>query len=189
MLHDIGKIAVPQHILNKEGKLTDEERKIMERHAQYGYDILYNNYHITPRIRAAVRCHHENEDGSGYPVKLKGKSIPLFARIIHVADVYDALCKKRAYKDKFLHSESVEYILGGSGTMFDVDIVREFLKIIVVYPIGCDIELSDGSLARVVKNYVDFPLRPKVVVGGNVLDLAHDKSTYNLTVMHEVSDL
>lgn len=189
MLHDIGKIAIPHNILNKDGKLTDEERKIIERHPQYGYDILYNNYHITPRIRAAVRCHHENIDGTGYPLKLKGKSIPLFARIIHMADVYDALCKKRAYKDKFLHSESIEYLLGGSGTMFDIDLVREFLKVIVAYPVGCDIELSNGSVAHVVKNYVDFPLRPKVVVGGNVLDLAHDKSTYNLTVVHEVSDL
>lgn len=189
MLHDIGKLLIPSEILNKKGELTREERLLIEEHPRLGYDMLYDDVSVTPRIRAAILCHHENDDGTGYPVGLGGKAIPLLARIIHVADVYDALCRKRAYKDKFLHTESIEYLLGGSGTLFDIDVVKNFLQVIVVYPIGCSIELSNGSTAQVVKNFSEFPLRPKVVSNGIVIDLAHDKSTYNVTVTKEISDL
>ena len=106
MLHDIGKTMIDTSILDKPGKLTDEERAIINKHPQIGYDMLYGNPGISAATRAGVLLHHENEDGSGYPKGLSGNEIPLIAKIIHVADVYDALCSKRAYKARLLQRAS-----------------------------------------------------------------------------------
>ena len=188
LLHDCGKRAVDKRILNKPGKLTPEERAIMERHTQYGYDMLYNRSEIRAESRACALCHHENADGSGYPKGLAGGEIPPLAMIVHVADVYDALVKKRSYKPGFCQSEAVEYLMGGCGTLFDLECVRSFLKYIAVYPVGCDVELSDGRRGRVVANTPGHAARPTVVCGGKVLDLASDRSLLSVTVAREVTE-
>ncbi len=129
LLHDIGKIRIPPEILYKPGKLTEEEFEIMKMHPIYGEQIVYpiaSLRHLCPVIRG----HHERWDGKGYPDGLKGEDIPLAARIIAVADVFDALAAERPYK-KGMPIEKVRNILiEGKGSHFDPDLVDAFLKVI-----------------------------------------------------------
>jgi len=128
-LHDIGKIAVSDTILNKPGKLTDEEFVIMKKHTVFGCDILKNA--DSPYIRggaAIARYHHEKYDGTGYPEGLKGEDIPLDARIVALADVFDALTSKRPYKRAWAFEDAVAYILDAKGTHFDPKAVDSFME-------------------------------------------------------------
>lgn len=185
MLHDLGKMSIPKSILNKPGKLTDEEWEIMKTHPQRGYDMLYTNELVPPQARACVLCHHENHDGSGYPNGLSGEDIPLPARIVHIADVYDAMCQKRAYKEKYDPVEVVEFIYAKTGTMFDPQVVNSFLRSVVIYPVGSDVTLSDGRQAHVIKNRASYVTRPVVCIKDTkeILDLAMDPSTYSITIV------
>ena len=98
LLHDIGKLQIPTKLLHKPGKLTPEEYEEMKKHSEYGYELLKDNVMMTSKIKMGVYMHHENVDGTGYPLGLEGDQIYLFAKIIHIADVYDAICSKRSYK-------------------------------------------------------------------------------------------
>lgn len=127
LLHDIGKMAVPDDILLKPEPLTDEEWTIMRRHPQLAYDWLVS----IPFLRHALEIpyyHHEKWDGSGYPHGLKGELIPLGARIFTIADVWDALTNDRPYRRAWPHSKAIEYIRANSGTYFDPQIVQVFLS-------------------------------------------------------------
>lgn len=132
-LHDIGKVGIPDNILLKPGKLTNEEFEIMKTHTTIGYETLLevhnsykNNYFIKLGMEVA-RYHHEKWDGTGYPQGLIGKSIPVSARIMALVDVYDALRSKRVYKEPFSHKRTCEIIKEGSGKHFDPVIVEVFL--------------------------------------------------------------
>lgn len=184
VLHDLGKRAIPKEILNKEGALTDEERHAMMQHPQCGYDMLYDNTNISAFVRSAILSHHENWDGTGYPRRLAGKDIPQFGMVIHVADVYDALVRKRTYKDRFLQKEAVEYLMANCGTMFDIDIVNTFLNYLVVYPVGSTVKLSTGQTAHVVQNRRKTIMRPVVVTEDDktVIDLANDRNYLNVVI-------
>ena len=131
-LHDIGKVGIPDYILKKEGKLTKEEYIIMQEHPTIGNDIIKNaikenqNNLFLQVARNIAYYHHEKWDGSGYPTGLKGKDIPLEARMMALIDVYDALISKRCYKNAMSFEESEQIILNGSGTHFDPAIVKAF---------------------------------------------------------------
>lgn len=132
-LHDIGKVGIPDHILLKPGKLTAEEFEVMKQHALIGSQTLDAALHAYPSARYLrvardiAKSHHEKFNGTGYPSGLAGESIPLCARIVAVADVYDALTTKRVYKDAFSHEVAKEIIVKGRGTDFDPDVVDAFL--------------------------------------------------------------
>jgi putative two-component system response regulator len=135
-LHDIGKAAVPDTILLKPGKLTDEEFEAMKRHTVYGRDAVANVERTLGHANQFTRyageiaySHHEKWDGSGYPQGLAGQAIPLAARLMAVADVYDALITPRPYRPAFTHETAVELIRQGSGEHFDPDVVDAMLKI------------------------------------------------------------
>jgi putative two-component system response regulator len=128
-LHDIGKIAIGDAILLKPGKLSPEERAVMEQHTTYGHRLLANGH--SDLIRAAediAWCHHERWDGSGYPRGLAGEQIPLFARIAAVADVFDALTSERPYKQAWPLPQAAEHIAQNSGKHFDPACVSAFLN-------------------------------------------------------------
>ncbi len=133
-LHDIGKVGIPDSILLKPGKLTDHEFSIMKTHTTLGYDTLLEVYKQYPHNRFLklginiVRYHHEKWNGTGYPIGLSGRQIPLSARIMAIVDVYDALRSKRVYKDPYSHEESIEIIRQGMGEDFDPDITSVFLE-------------------------------------------------------------
>ena len=126
---DIGKIGIPENVLKKPSKLTDEEWEIMKQHPTIGAEkVLLPNESLHDLI-PIVKYHHEHWDGSGYPYHLEGLMIPLAARIVTVADVYDALRMKRNYKPGYSHEETCNIILSGRGTQFDPDIIDVFKDI------------------------------------------------------------
>jgi len=124
-LHDIGKVGVPDSILKKQGKLTAEEWEEMKRHTIYGYELL-QTANADPIAQNIAYCHHERFDGSGYPQNLKGRKIPVEARIVALADVYDALLTKRCYKEAFPEKVAIDIIMRDSGKHFDPDLVQAF---------------------------------------------------------------
>jgi HD-GYP domain-containing protein (c-di-GMP phosphodiesterase class II) len=128
LLHDIGKMGVPDAILKKNGPLTDEERAIINRHPEYSWSIL----RLFPGLEEAslfALHHHENTDGTGYPAGLKGEAIPLVSRIISVIDAYDAMVSNRCYRKGLPHSEAISRLIRSSGTQFDSEVVKAFIPI------------------------------------------------------------
>jgi len=129
LLHDIGKLAVPDRILLKPGKLDEEEWKIMKMHPLYAQEMLSKIEYLKPALDIPL-YHHERWDGSGYPFGLKGEEIPLSARIFAVVDVYDALTSDRPYRKAWTKQEAIDYIKNQSGRQFDPKVVEVFLKIL-----------------------------------------------------------
>lgn len=186
IFHDLGKLSISKDILNKPGKLTPEENELLRSHSQMSYDMLKEKWNIPSRVKAAVLSHHENEDGSGYPNGLTGDNIHMFAKIIHVADVYDALSNERAYKKAYSYSESLEYLMGGCGTLFDQTVVQAFMDKVPVYPKGVSIILSDGREAIVVENHLGNPLRPTVrFLDGTEMDMSDSSAGINITIINQ----
>jgi putative nucleotidyltransferase with HDIG domain len=129
ILHDIGKMGIPDEILRKPGKLTTSERKIVERHPIYGYELLSHIPHLEKAMDIPY-CHHERWDGGGYPRGLKGAETPLAARIFSVIDVWDALLSDRPYSKAWSREEVIELITKESGKHFDPNVVKVFLKLV-----------------------------------------------------------
>ncbi len=127
-LHDIGKLAVPDHVLNKPGKLTAEEMEIMRTHSEAGYRIAMTSQELSV-IASEICCHHERWDGTGYPYGKKGEDIPLLSRIIAVVDAYDVMTHKRVYKDSINHQQAVEELRRCAGSQFDPAVVELFVGI------------------------------------------------------------
>jgi putative two-component system response regulator len=126
-MHDVGKIGTPDDILNKEGPLTDFEWKIMREHTKNGAFIL--STYPNPMAKEIALSHHERWDGKGYPFQIEGSMIPLAARIVSIADVYDALRMKRSYKPAFTHEVAVQKMNEGAGTQFDPDLIKYFNEV------------------------------------------------------------
>ncbi|WP_051209515.1 HD-GYP domain-containing protein [Butyrivibrio sp. WCD3002] len=177
LMHDIGKCDVPIEIINKPSKLSQEELTVMKKHPEYGLirlrdKVKQDGEDVAAVVKNAVYSHHENWDGSGYPRGLEGEKIHKFARIIHVADVYDALTSKRAYKDSMNPADAIEYIMANSGTMFDREVASTFIKYVAPYPAGCRVLLSTGQQGTILENHPKQLSRPKIKLeSGSVLDL------------------
>jgi HD-GYP domain-containing protein (c-di-GMP phosphodiesterase class II) len=129
LLHDIGKVAISDTILNKPGPLSEEEWVIMHRHPAIAFELLSKSNYLVPALDIPY-CHHEKWDGSGYPRGLKGESIPLPARIFAIVDVWDALTSDRPYRKAWSLEKAIEYIQEQSGTHFDPQVVKAFLAFI-----------------------------------------------------------
>ena len=185
MLHDIGKTFVDMSLLSARRKLRDEEWLEMRRHPMYGYEYVRENYNFPSSVGSAILEHHENWDGTGYPMGLKGADIHLYARIIKAADVYDGMTSARPYHDAMLPGEVIEYIMAHVGTEFDVQVVTVMLEKLCVYPIGCEVVLSNGEHAIVVENHSGYVLRPtiKLLGNGRIVDLMNDKDARNITIV------
>ena len=193
LLHDIGKTEVPIDILNKPAKLTSEEFNVMKTHPAKGGDYIIKNPLINEDIYNGVVCHHEKYDGTGYPFGMQGNEIPLFGKIICVADVYDALTSTRPYRKPLPPSEAIEYIMGGTGVMFDPEVVNAFLRKIAPYPVNDCVKLSNGQVGIITKVYPENPLRPILkLVGDNIekensiCDLYLDKKYYSVTIVGSI---
>jgi HD-GYP domain-containing protein (c-di-GMP phosphodiesterase class II) len=128
-VHDIGKISIPPEILNKEGKLTDEEFAAIKEHPSTAVKLLSPSK-LYKALLPAIKHHHERLDGTGYPDGLRGKSIPVHARILAVADVFDAMTAKRAHRDALGVDHVIDEISRGKGTKFDPDAVDALVKLI-----------------------------------------------------------
>lgn len=183
LMHDIGKTKIDPAIINKPARLTMAEYRLVQEHARYSYEILDENWLMPARTKQAVLHHHENEDGTGYPDRLVGSEIPPYAKIIHVADVYDALTSKRPYKKPYALSEAIEYLMGGSNVLFDRNVVEAFIEAVPVYAKGIEVTMTNGERAIVVANSSN-PLRPivRLVSNGKDIDLSNDKDYISVTI-------
>jgi len=133
-LHDIGKVVIPNSILNKNGKLSDDEWRIMKTHTEIGSSILIaskcksvSQNRVLEIASEMAGCHHEKWDGTGYPAMLSGKSIPLAARIMSIVDTYDALVTVRPYKEAWTHEDALQEIIENTGKSFDPAIIEAFV--------------------------------------------------------------
>ena len=158
IMHDIGKTIIPLEILNKPGKLTDEEFDIIKNHARGGGMLLRQRGIGDLELWNAVSCHHEKFAGNGYPAKLEGRKIPLFSRIIAVSDVYDAVTSFRPYRKPMTPSEVYDLIMSEVDRAFDYDIVKAFIKKLKPYPLNTIVEITGNRVGIVVNNLHE--LRP-----------------------------
>lgn len=183
ILHDFGKMYIPDNILNKNSQLTPDEYEIMKKHAERSYNIIKDKTYLSDDVKQAVLMHHENEDGSGYPNGTSGKNIPIAAKILHVADVYDALISDRPYKRGYTNGMAAEYLMGASTILFDKDVVECFVRMVPLYPLGSEILLSTGDSCIVLDNTGLNNLRPKVrrISDGKTIDLT-DRENIMLTI-------
>ena len=192
MLHDIGKVFISPKIIDKKGPLTAEEFSEVKKHPWLGYDYLTKAGCEFPISSLnGILQHHERLDGSGYPSGLSGRQIHRPGSIIAVADVYDAMTSDRSYRAGMAPSEAIEYLMGGSGTLFDPDVVYLFTRKVAAFPLGTCVLLSNGLTAIVVENYRDCCLRPKVRIlndetSPTYYDLKNDSSLSNITITQVV---
>ena len=182
LIHDLGKLDIPEAIRNKAGRLTREEFQIMKGHAELSYELIKERSDISAHVKKAVRSHHENVDGSGYPDGILGESQSIYTKIIHVADVYDALVSRSPYKKPYSPQETIEYLMGGCGLLFDKEVVTVLIKFVPMFPKGTEVELSDGRDGIILENTDIHNLRPVVRLhDGSLLDLA-EPEYFNTTI-------
>ncbi|EGO64267.1 HD-GYP domain-containing protein [Acetonema longum] len=169
LLHDTGKALIHKDILNKRGQLNPKEMTEMQRHPEYGFDILRRySQELSMLVVHVAYQHHEKCDGKGYPRGLAREEIHEYARITSIADVYDALTSDRSYRSAMLPHEAYEIMQAGSGTQFDTEILKIFLQQIAVYPVGAFVELNNGEIGVVIQVNRNMPTRPKVRIVMNV---------------------
>lgn len=162
-LHDIGKIKIPDKILHKPGRLSDQEMNIMRDHVVYGIEAL-EEMQIPERMIKTVSEHHERLDGYGYPEGKRNDEVSFFGRMISIVDVYDALTADRVYKAGMPSQKALQILLKDTPDKYDRDLVQKFIKCIGIYPVGSLIKLSDETIAMVVKHNEESPLKPVVKV-------------------------
>jgi len=164
LMHDIGKMQVPNTILNKPGKLSEAEFEIMKKHVRYGRLVLEKTPGISPIALSVAAEHHECYDGSGYPLGLKGDQISLYGQMASVVDVYDALTSTRVYHAGIEPTEVLRKLLEWSDHHFKLTLVHQFIRTIGIYPVGTLVRLDSGFLAVVVEQHHEDLLHPKVRV-------------------------
>lgn len=150
ILHDIGKLKVPLSILDKPGRLTPKEFAVVQKHPRIGYDMIADAGPVSSAVKQIVLQHHENFDGSGYPMCLDRYHGYRHARLVHICDVYEAMCAKRPYKLPMPREQVREFIQSKTGTMFDPELVRKFLDVVPAYLVGE--ELSVNGISCIVQN-------------------------------------
>lgn len=175
LLHDIGKLMIPNEILTKPGKLTNEEFTIMKKHVNLGYDKL-KTQHIDTRVMEACLLHHEKCDGTGYPFKLKSDKIPPAAKIIAVADVYDAMTAARVYRGALCPFEVIKMMYSDAFTKFDPKYCLPFLKNVASSYIHNDVRLSNGKAGKVILINDNALYQPIVQCDDEFIDLSKNPS-------------
>ncbi len=162
-LHDIGKIKIPDEILHKPGRLTDEEMDVMREHVVYGIEAI-EKMQIPAHMVRTVGEHHERLDGKGYPFGKSAAEISLHGRMIAIVDVYDALTADRVYKPGMPSQKALKILLQDTPHKYDKELVQRFIKCIGIYPVGSLVKLDNETIAMVVKHNETDPLKPVVKV-------------------------
>ncbi len=162
LLHDVGKLEISNDILNKPSQLDPDEWRIMQHHPKAGFQILKKRGQVSTPAMIISYAHHERYDGSGYPRGVAGDEIHEYARLVAIADVFDALTADRPYRSGLMLHEAYDLLMASSGAHFDPRLLAKFLQSIAVYPVGSVVELSDGSIAIVKKVHAGVSWRPTV---------------------------
>jgi len=175
IFHDIGKLKITDDIINKPGKLTIKEFEIVKKHPIYGYNILRETVGISKNVALGVLQHHEREDGSGYPLGVKGDKIHEFAKVIAVCDVFDAMTSNRVYKEKESPFTVAEHVANNSFGILDGRISTIFLNNIANFYVGNIVKLSNGEIGEIIYINRGTPTRPVIKVAEKYIDLLHVK--------------
>lgn len=178
ILHDIGKCRIPLDVLNKPGKLDDDEWKLMYCHPLFGYDIVQKMHFTDSRVALSVLQHHEHMDGSGYPEGKRGNEIHFFAQIVAVSDVFDALTSERFYRSCVPMFPAIEEIMALTAGHLNPLISHQLLKYILDVLPGEQVLLNTGDLATIIRTSVDEPSRPLVSIGERFIDLRMERNIW-----------
>ena len=180
LMHDIGKLQIPTEVLNKPGKLTDNEKKIIRQHPISSRNLLMSagNYFL-PAVDVAYG-HHERLDGTGYPRGLSSTHISPFARILAIVDTYESMTSEQVYREELTPFETLKFINSNKATKFDAQLVKLFIKLIGVFPIGSIIELTSGEIGIVITSNRDDNLRPKILIMLDKNKMAIERKIINL---------
>lgn len=184
LLHDIGNVKLDQTILRKPTKLTPEERSEMREHTTMGYNILKNVAGINEGVKLTALQHHEREDGSGYPMKLKSQFIHMYSKIVAVADIFHAMTSTRYYKKADSPYLVLEELLQESFGKLDPVIVQTFIRKVTQFHNGKWVRLNNNSIGEIVFTDRTHPTRPWVNVDGNIINLSLDRSYHIVEVMN-----
>ena len=164
LLHDAGMFRLPRKLVEKEGELTEAERKQIRSHPLLSHGVAVQGLSYPEEIGEMVLQHHERWDGNGYPHRLPGDAISLGARIISIADSFEAMVSPRPYRDSIVGYQANKNLLADNSRRFDPDLLKVFILTMGVYPIGSIVCLNNGTIARVSAVRSSTPLRPKVQV-------------------------
>ncbi|MCG6552733.1 MAG: HD-GYP domain-containing protein [Candidatus Magnetominusculus sp. LBB02] len=176
LLHDIGKVKVNQTILNKPGRLTDDEFTQIKDHVVLGYEILKQIPNIPEVALVVTHQHHERYDGTGYPNKLKGDGLSIYGQMASIIDVYDALTSDRCYHKGMQSTDALRKIFEWSNANFNPEIVQHFIRCVGVYPIGTLVRLDNNRLAVVIESGKEALTKPKVRIIFNLKAKAFEKT-------------
>ena len=164
LLHDIGQMKVDQKVLNKRGKLNQNERAEVSKHTQYGFDLLATKPDLTPSCIDVALSHHERLSGQGYPRGLKGDQISKVVRLISIIEVFDSLTSHQSYRKGMSVMDAYKVLMAGKGTHFDEQLILKFIKWRSIYPPGSIVEMENGEVGIVVKANSEHKLKPRVLL-------------------------
>jgi HD-GYP domain-containing protein (c-di-GMP phosphodiesterase class II) len=188
LLHDIGMLRLPKEILSKRSGLSQEEIQVMHTHPLYAYRLILKELNYPDAVGFVVLQHHERWDGQGYPSGIAGENIDIGARILSVADAFEAMVSKKPYRNSMVGYEAMKALMSDNQSRFDPDVLKAFITIMGIYPIGSIVVLNNGAIARVTEVQSGIPLRPKVQIllnnsgqreqNGAVINLVTDKTHF-----------
>lgn len=162
LLHDVGMLKIPDMLLHKPDPLSAGERNVLERHVLDGLRMLAASRTFSDDVLKIIHAHHEWLDGSGYPQKLKGRSIGLFPRMVSIVSVYEALTRERSYGKPLSPATALRHLYRARGSQFDARLVDKFISTLGIYPVGCLVKLSNGAMGQIVAVTEQNRLRPSV---------------------------
>ena len=190
LLHDVGMLRLPKDILDKRGSLSDAEFQRMQQHPLYTYKIVSKEFLYPEEVGLIALQHHERWDGEGYPRRISGSAIDLGARIVSVADAFEAMVSQKSYRNSMMGYQAIKNLLSDNSRRFDPDVLKAFIQTMGIYPIGSIILLNNGALARVIEVHGEAPLRPRIRIlidefgkafkqdEGDLIDLLTEKSLF-----------
>jgi hypothetical protein len=190
LLHDVGMLRLPKEITDKSGGLSDAEVQRMQAHPLYTYKIITKELLYPEDVGLVALQHHERWDGEGYPRRISGADIDMGARIVSVADAFEAMVSEKPYRNSMMGYQAMKNLLSDNLRRFDPEVVKAFIKTMGIYPIGSIILLNNGAIARVTEVQGDAPLRPKIRIlidefgkmykqdEGDLIDLLTEKSLF-----------
>ena len=164
LLHDTGKVKVPRHILNKPGRLDNDELQLIRAHAFLGYEILRKDPGVSEEVLSIIRDHHERLDGSGYPLGIRAEKITKLTRIVSIVDIYDAMVSDRVYSDGMAPQQVLNELYQMTPHLLDEKLIQALIKCVGIYPVGSIVRLNSGHTGVVVKLNEDSRLKPVVYV-------------------------
>jgi HD-GYP domain-containing protein (c-di-GMP phosphodiesterase class II) len=190
LLHDVGMLRLPQEIVDKKGGLSASELQRMQAHPLYTYKIVNKELLYPEDVGLIVLQHHERWDGDGYPRRISSIAIDIGARIVSVADAFEAMVSHKSYRNSMMGYQAMKNLLSDNSRRFDPDVLKAFIQTMGIYPIGSIVLLNSGAIARVVEVQGTAPLRPKIRIlidefgkvfkqdEGDLIDLLTEKSLF-----------